>query len=148
MIYRPAESRDIPQIMEVRLAVKENILSDPSLITAEDYATFMQERGKGWVCEREGKILGFANVDMVDHNVWALFIRPEAAQQGIGKRLHQIMMDAYFAETQETIWLGTDPGTRAATFYKKQGWTQTGVRDNGELRFEMTHADWLALTTP
>ena len=32
---------DIPQISKIRLAVKENILSNPDLVPYEDYVEFM-----------------------------------------------------------------------------------------------------------
>lgn len=142
MHFREAVLSDIPQIMDVRLSVKENILSNPDLVTEADCVEFLSVRGKGWVCESSGKILGFAIVDMIDHNIWALFVRPDDEGRGIGKRLHHWMMDWYFTQTQDTAWLGTSPGTRAEQFYRHFGWMQTGFRKNGEIRFEMTAAVW------
>ena len=40
--------------------------------------------GKGWVCEIENRIVGFAIVDVVAHNVWALFVQPGFDGIGIG----------------------------------------------------------------
>ncbi|WCT15091.1 hypothetical protein [Mucilaginibacter jinjuensis] len=64
MIYREAILSDIPQIMKVRLAVKENVLSNPALVTDEDCENYLTIRGKGWVCETEGQIVGFAIADL------------------------------------------------------------------------------------
>ena len=47
-----------------------------------------------------------------------------------------------FDQDKEWVWLGTAPGTRAENFYKSQGWTQKGLHQNGELRFEMTNEEW------
>lgn len=141
MIFREAVPGDITQIQEVRNAVKENRLSDPALVTDEDCLHFMTKRGKGWVCAAENKILGFAIADLKGHNIWALFVRPETEQAGIGKALHQLMMDWYFTQTRDTVWLGTAPGTKAEAFYRKRGWTATGMHGK-EIKFQMTYADW------
>ena len=93
MIYREAEIKDIPQIQIVRNAVKENQLSDPALVPDSDVEIYMNNRGNGWVCEIENRIAGFAIVDLVENNVWALFVHPDFEAQGIGKKLHEIMMD-------------------------------------------------------
>jgi ribosomal protein S18 acetylase RimI-like enzyme len=143
MIYREAEISDIAQIQYVRHAVKENRLSDPSLVPDSDVEEYIMNRGRGWVCEINGRIAGFAIVDLVDNNVWALFIDPEFESMGIGKKLHQLMMDWYFVQTREKIWLGTDPSARAATFYRMQGWKEVGTHGKNEIKFEMNYADWI-----
>jgi hypothetical protein len=61
---------------------------------------------------------------------------------GIGKKLHQIMMDWYFVQTKEKIWLGTDPQSRAEKFYRMQGWKETGTHGKGEIKFEMDFETW------
>lgn len=143
MHFREAIPADIPQLQVVRHLVKENILSDPALVTDEDCNNYLTNRGKGWVCEVENKIVGFAIADLSDHSVWALFIHPEFQNKGIGKTLHQMMMNWYFSQTRKTVWLSTAAGTRAEKFYLLQGWRQTGILKNGELRFEMEFADWI-----
>ena len=142
MHIREITLEDIPQIMHIRMAVKENILSNPDLVTAQDCETFITQRGKGWVGEVAGKVVGFSIADLVENNVWALFLLPEYEGKGIGKALHHVMLDWYFAQTQKTIWLGTSPNTRAEGFYKKLGWRAIGFRKNGEVHFEMTAQDW------
>ena len=118
------------------------MLSDPAIVTYQDYVDFISERGKGWICEISGKIVGFAIVDLVDHNVWALFVLPGYERMGIGKRLHDLMLDWYFSKTSTMLWLGTAPGTRAENFYRKAGWRETGVHGKGEIKFEMNKEDW------
>lgn len=141
MKYREATVADIPQIMVIRLAVKENTLSNPDLVTADDCIEFITQRGKGWVCEIDGNVVGFSIVDMKDNNIWALFIDPHFEKQGIGKKLHDIMIDWYFEQTDATVWLGTSPKTRAETFYRKAGWIETGMHGN-EIKFEMPYEKW------
>src|SRR5947207_1888531 len=68
-------------------------------------------------------------------------LETEHEHKGIGKRLHDLMLDWYFSQTKETVWLGTAPNTRAEIFYRKSGWKETGRRANGEIKFEMTAYD-------
>lgn len=142
MIYRIATTNDIKQIQEVRHSVNENKLSDPSRVTDGDCEDYIVRRGRGWVCEANDRIIGFAIADLQDNNIWALFIRPEHEGNGIGRKLHQIMMDWYFSETNETAWLSTSPCTRAEIFYRKAGWEEKGKHGMNELRFEMTKSGW------
>lgn len=144
MIFREAQVSDIPQIMVVRLAVKENVLSNPARVTDKDCEEYMTARGKGWVCEIDGVVIGFAIADLVDRNVWALFVDPEFAGRGIGKQLHNIMLDWYFEQTGEPIWLGTGFDTKAEIFYRMQGWREIGLHGTTETKFEMTANDWLS----
>jgi len=121
MIIREAKIEDIKQIQIVRHSVTENILSDPGLVTDEDCKEFITVRGKGWVCEINNEIVGFSIVDLKDNNIWALFLRPEFEKQGIGRQLHDRMLDWYFNQTTKSVWLGTSPNTRAEKFYRKSG---------------------------
>jgi GNAT superfamily N-acetyltransferase len=142
MHFREAQPNDIPQIQIVRWAVKENRLSDPSLVTDEDCQHFLFHCGKGWVCEVDDRIVGFSIADLQNNNAWALFVDPAFTQQGIGKKLQRLMLDWYFQQTQSTIWLGTAPNTRAAQFYRMTGWKEIGLQKNGEIGFEMEAAKW------
>lgn len=143
MKYREAIIADIPQIQTVRHSVKENILSNPELVTDEDCKEFLTLRGKGWVCEIKGVIVGFAIADLKDDNIWALFLKPEVEGKGIGRHLHKLMLDWYFSTGKERVWLGTTPNTRAENFYRKMGWTEDGMNGADELKFEMTREEWL-----
>jgi len=144
MAFRQATLQDIPQIQIVRHSVKENVLSDPALVTDEDCANYLVNRGKGWVCVFDRKIVGFAIADLVDENIWALFVDPLFERRGIGRRLHELMLDWYFSQGKTTVWLGTSPNTRAVLFYHKAGWVQTGIHGKNEIKFEMRSEDWLA----
>lgn len=142
MMLREARVGDIPQIQIVRNAVKENALSNPDLVTDQDCADFITQRGKGWICEMKHQVVGFSIVDLVKHNIWALFVHPDFDKRGIGKQLHDIMLDWYFDQTQQSVWLGTAPGTRAEAFYRRAGWKEIGLHGKGEIKFEMTFEKW------
>lgn len=142
MIIREAKIDDIKQIQIVRNSVTENVLSNPDLVTDDDCKEFMFERGKGWVCEIENRIVGFAIADLKEKNIWALFIHPNFEKRGIGQLLHATMLDWYFKETKEKVWLGTAFNTRAERFYRKAGWREVGKHGDKEIKFEMTFQDW------
>lgn len=143
MIIREATIHDIKQIQIVRNTVTENTLSDPNLVTDEDCKEFLTERGKGWVCEIDKHIVGFAIADLKENNIWALFLDPKFEKKGIGQQLHKTMLDWYFTQTKEKVWLGTDSNTRAEQFYRKAGWTEVGTHGSNEIKFEMTFNDWI-----
>jgi GNAT superfamily N-acetyltransferase len=145
MTLRQALDTDIPQLHQVRMAVKENMLNNPALVTEADYRRFLTTEGRGWLCAVDGQVAGFAIVDTTDHNVWALFVHPDFEGQGIGKRLQQTMLRWYFTQTDHTLWLSTAPGTRAEEFYHRTGWKATGLTKGGETRFEMTPEAWASL---
>jgi GNAT superfamily N-acetyltransferase len=150
---REAQISDIRQIQLVRNSVKENTLSDPALVTDKNVEEYLTIRGKGWICEIDKNIVGFSIADLKEHSVWALFVKPEHEGKGVGKKLHDTMLDWYFSQTKEKISLGTSSDTRAEKFYKLSGWTETGRKKNKaspasslpwtEIKFEMTYADWM-----
>ena len=142
MLIREADISDIQQIQAVRNSVKENSLSNPALVPDLDVEDYITRRGKGWVCEVDNRIIGFSIVSVIDKNVWALFVHPDSDRKGIGQQLHNVMLDWYFSQTDETIWLSTAPGTRAEQFYQTAGWVETGKYGKGEIKFEITATQW------
>src|ERR1700741_3321740 len=109
MVFREACITDIPEIQHVRHAVRENVLSDPALVTDRDCIRYLTHRGKGWVSEVNMRVIGFGIVDLIGREIWALFVRPEYENMGFGKQLHDAMLDWYFQRTHRTICLKTDP---------------------------------------
>lgn len=143
MTFREAQTNDIKQIQLVRNAVKENVLSNPGLVTDKDCVEYLTLRGKGWVCENDGTIIGFAIADLIDNNIWALFVHPDFEKNGVGKTLHDMMLNWYFDQQKENVWLSTGPNTRAEKFYTLQGWRHAGLYGKGETKFEMTAEEWM-----
>ena len=144
MFFREATAADIPQIQFVRNAVKENRLSTPGLITDQAVLEFITVRGKGWVCEAGGVILGFAIADLKKDNIWALFVHPDQEGKRVGSKLQQLMLDWYFAQGKQAVWLGTLPGTLAEAFYRASGWMENGKNGSREVRFELSKAQYEA----
>lgn len=142
MIIREANIEDIKQIQHVRNSVTENTLSNPNVVADEDCEEFITIRGKGWVCEINKQIIGFAIADLKESNIWALFLDPKFERRGISQKLHQTMLDWYFTQTKVTVWLGTASNTRAEKFYRKAGWKEVGTHGPKEIKFEMTYTNW------
>ncbi|WP_066834454.1 GNAT family N-acetyltransferase [Rufibacter ruber] len=148
MRYREALLSDIPGIQRVRHAVKENILSDPALVTDHDCAEYLTKRGKGWVCLVNGTVVGFSIADLQGHNIWALFVDPDFEKKGVGRKLHALMLDWYFSQTRQTVWLSTDPASRARGFYLAAGWKEAGRYGKGEVKLEMEYSTWQQKQAP
>lgn len=134
MQVRAAVTADIPAMHVIRLAVRENTLSSPDRISPADYVAALT-RGRGWVAEVAGLIIGFAFGD-TSGNVWALFVHPDHEHQGVGHALHLALVQWLESNAQRPIWLSTAPGTRAEAFYREHGWRDCGIVASGERRFE------------
>ncbi len=144
MFIKAARIEDIQAIQVIRNSVTENTLSNPKLVTDGDCEAFITVRGKGWVGIVDQNIVGFAIADLRENNIWALFLDPKFERKGFGQQLHNTMLNWYFSQTKNTLWLGTAPGTRAAQFYRKAGWREAGTHGN-EIKFEMTYQDWITM---
>ena len=140
---RTASTADIAAIQLIRNSVKENRLSNPATVTDKDVEIYITQRGKGWVAEVNKTIVAFAIADLLNNNIWALFVDPRFEKMGIGKKLHQVMVAWYFSKQKFPLWLSTAPCTRAAGFYLKLGWVEVGTYGKGEIKFELTFEDWI-----
>ena len=80
---RAACLADIPRIFDIRAAVRENRLADPSRVTHADAVWFV-EAGALFVWEEAGQIGGFSAGDPRDGSIWALFVDPPWEGQGAG----------------------------------------------------------------
>ena len=119
------------RITEIRFAVQENRLDDPTLVTDEDYAWFEEHPGI-WVWEEGGQILGFSAGDTRDGTIWALFIDPDHEGRGIGRALLAKACDVLRQAGHRTATLGTEPGSRADGFYRQAGWIALHIDERGE----------------
>lgn len=135
VIIREAVSADIRAMRDIRLRVRQNRLSDPSVITERDYHDFMARETRSWVCEVDGVMAGFTMVDVEKQHLWALFVAPEQESKGIGRALHETMLTWYFTHS-EKLKLSTAPNTRAERFYRQAGYSVIGTTPSGEVIFE------------
>jgi hypothetical protein len=54
-----------------------------------------------------------------------------------------MLLDWYFKQTKDKVWLGTGFNTRAEQFYRKAGSIEVGTHESSEIKFEMTDDDWI-----
>jgi GNAT superfamily N-acetyltransferase len=134
-LIRPELRADVPAMQRVRAAVRENVLVS-TVITDADVIEAIEVTGRGWVAEAAGGIVGFAVGNAQTGNIWALFLDPEFERRGIGRRLHDTMLDWLWAQGLDRLWLSTEPATRAERFYAAAGWRRAGLTASGEVRFE------------
>lgn len=137
----------VDALHRVRLSVRENVLSRPELVTHADYVEHLERRGRGWLVEVGGLVVGFAVGRADDGNLWALFVDPAHEGRGVGGALHDTLVDWMFAQRRARLWLTTDPATRAAEFYARRGWREVG-REGAELRLELAAEDFRARRGP
>ena len=142
MVFRKAETSDINYMQFIRNAVKENVLSDPALVPDTDVEKYINQRGKGWVCLVDKTMAGFCIADLIDDNIWALFVLPAMEGKGIGKKLQTIMLDWYFTKNKQLVWLSTQKNSRAEKFYRLTGWHEEGPYRKNEIKFTMNRANW------
>lgn len=138
--FRRATIADIPAMTAIRLAVRENALSDPGRITRQMYEDYLERLGRGWVCEQDGTIIGFSYAAREDHSIWALFVDPAHEGLGAGKHLLQLATDWLFACGARSVRLATAADTRADRFYQAQGWQRGAMKNEVEVSYQLEPA--------
>ena len=124
----------------IRLAVRENALSNPGRITEAMYRDYLDALGRGWVALDGDEVIAFAYADRTDGSIWALFVDPAREGLGAGKRLLRLAVDWLFETGFDEVRLGTAANTRADRFYAAQGWTREGMKDDVEVWFRLRRA--------
>lgn len=122
--FREAVEADIPAMLAIRLAVRENRLPDPSWLTQQMWLDSLRDAGKAncHVCELDSQVIGFSIGRLAEADIWALFVAPDREGLGAGKQLLRLIADWMFACGVTEIQLGTGVDTRADAFYSRQGW--------------------------
>ena len=133
-LIRKAVPADLPRIHAIRMDVRENILSDPSKVTAEDVAWY-RDNAIFLVAESAGAIAGFACANHQTGLIWALFIDPEQEGHGHGRALLDAALAGLKAAGHAQAWLETGAGTRAERFYHRHGWHDRGRGLDGQIVF-------------
>lgn len=134
---RPITHADIPALFTVRVATHENAMTLEELarlgITPETVAERLGQTHAGWLCEAEGRVVGFAMGDRATGEMWVIALLPEYVGRGIGSRLLREVETWLGATGWDRIWLTTDPDTslRAYTFYRQHGWVDDRL-DGGD----------------
>ena len=121
-VFREAAYNDIPHMTRIRLAVTENVLRNPTRITPQMYADFLEKDGRGWVALVDDEIVAFSYANKIDGSIWALFVDPRFEGQGLGKELLATASGWLFSLGFRRVTLSTGARTRAAQFYTRLGW--------------------------
>jgi GNAT superfamily N-acetyltransferase len=135
-MLRKATRADYPRISEIRFAVQENRPSNPAVI--ESLCDWLFDHSIFWVWEEGGAIQGFSAADPRDGSICALFVHPSYEGRGIGRALLPPACDILKRSGHATAVLTTEAGTRAERFYRADGWTETGRKEDGQVIFQKT----------
>ena len=140
IVFREATGADLPGITRVRTSVVENALTIAQLeergITNASVAASFLKDSKGWVALQGEEIVAFSIADRATQSIFALFVLPGYEDRGIGGTLLDSALRWLWDNGAASVWLTTGPGTKAARFYEKRGWTCTGRGPRGDLRYE------------
>jgi GNAT superfamily N-acetyltransferase len=104
---------------------------------AESWARLIGDGGPVLVAEEDGVIAGFAAYG--DERLYALYLLPEYWGRGIGRALHERVVEGMSGDSAILWVLSTNE--RAKAFYVRQGWvddgaTQTETIDDGRVTLE------------
>jgi len=133
---RAATRADLPRIHEVRHGTAENRLRDPTRVTDEEVAWYLDE-AIFLVSEDATGVQGFTCVNHQTGYVWALFVIDGAQGVGHGTALHDAAMARLRHAGHRQAFLSTGQGTRAEVFYQNKGWQPTGIGMDGNVVYRL-----------
>jgi GNAT superfamily N-acetyltransferase len=145
MVIRPATEADVETLFDIRTDVRENHMTREALasigVTPENVARMLRTDSGGWLAELDGRPVAFSMADGTRGTVFALFVRRGYEQRGLGRALLAQAAAWLFARGWDEVWLTTGadaPGANA--FYRRVGWREDGVPENGEIRYTLCRA--------
>ncbi|MFI5357119.1 MAG: GNAT family N-acetyltransferase [Opitutales bacterium] len=122
--------------------MKENVVTREFLtsigITVESLTAALATTHRGWLCEIDDRIVGFAIGNRGNGELEVIAVLPECERKGIGRRLMTLVQDWLWSEGYTKLWLVTGaPPTRAYNFYAKLGWSDVGATAHKGRRLEL-----------
>lgn len=136
MNIRNLEVEDLSIIFEVRIATWHNPHGAEELtkfgITIESVTRMLKDGShKGWLCEIDGKIVGFTMGDRTSGELWVIAVLKEFEGKGIGRALMEEVEAWLESCGWQEIWLTTDVDEtlRAVGFYRHLGWNDWKFQD-------------------
>lgn len=136
-MIRKATPIDRPRISEIRFAVRENRPANPAVVAViAELVDWLLDSSTIWVWEDDVAIQGFSAADPRDGSICALFVHPSYERRGIGRALLPLACNVLIEGGHATAVLTTDAGTRAERFYRADGWTEVGRKEDGQIIFQ------------
>ncbi|WP_329050665.1 GNAT family N-acetyltransferase [Amycolatopsis sp. NBC_01488] len=146
-MIRPATVADAAVIGEIHVAswqaayaglMPDDFLAGLSASSrAESWARLIGDGGQVLVAEQDGVVAGFAAYG--DGRLYALYLLPEYWGRGLGRALHDRVVEDLSGDSAVLWVLSTNE--RAKAFYVRQGWApdgaaQTETIDDGRVTLE------------
>lgn len=134
MLFREIGPDDAGALFAVRTATRENRLSREDLaargITEQTVWNRLAGSFRGWLCEDDGSVVGFAMGDGATGELEVIAVLPEHEGRGIGMRLIELVETWLAYRGWRELWLYTDPDPtlRAYGFYRARGWVDAGLK--------------------
>lgn len=136
MVYREIVAADIPALFSVRVKTHENRLTREELdamgITEASVKAMLAGSYRGWLCEVDGQVVGFAMGDCATGELWVIAVLPEFIGRGIGAVLLG-KVEAWLKQSGcQRLWLTTDvdPTLKAYGFYCQHGWVDDRIEND------------------
>lgn len=136
--FREIHTDDLQAIFDVRVATWHNENGREEItslgITHDFVRDMMSSTHRGWLCEIDSQVVGFAMGNRENGEMWVIAVLKEHEGKGIGRRLLRLVEDWLFSEGWSEIWLTTDPDEklRAVGFYRHLGWTDWKLDPDGD----------------
>ena len=135
--YRAAVAGDVDQCIEIRGLTRENAFSRADLaelgITPESWAEGIEQgESFGYVCTHDQQIVGYCFGEAEQGEILVLALLPEYENQGIGKKLLDLVVNDMQTAGLERLFLScvADSQVRSYGFYRYLGWVSTGEFDD------------------
>jgi ribosomal protein S18 acetylase RimI-like enzyme len=113
---RPIAIGDISETFRVHTATDENRRTSAQLtavgITESNVREKLRRSYKGWLCEEQGSVVGFAIGDRSSGEMWVIAVLRGHIGRGIGGALLEKVEAWFFSEGCSELWLTTDVDTR------------------------------------
>lgn len=95
-------------------------------------AEVIETTHRGWLCEADSRIVGFAMANGETGELSVIAVLPEYEMQGIGSKLLLLAEGWLSSVGWKEIWLWTSLDTRlkAYSFYRNRGWTDAEIQTN------------------
>jgi ribosomal protein S18 acetylase RimI-like enzyme len=128
MTFREIQTQDLDAIFEIRIATWHNSNGREEMtrmgITPESVRQMMQHSHRGWLCEVNGRKVGFAMGNKETGEMWVIAVLREYEGRGIGRQLLRLVEEWLYSQGWTEVWLTTDPDEnfRAVGFYRHEGW--------------------------